>query len=152
MVPEGCFAESTSPSPAQGGMAKAKNPVRRQSKMNSIYSSLRVRESLYWAPHLIVEMLPSFHPPPVSQPLRTQFTLTLACPLPRGMSMSVCVWGGVFLNCLVLSLVSSQTSSPVLHAESPLSVFQGKEGGYIVRDSTSKTGKYTVSVFAKSSG
>uniref|UniRef100_A0A8C0GPP7 Tyrosine-protein kinase n=1 Tax=Chelonoidis abingdonii TaxID=106734 RepID=A0A8C0GPP7_CHEAB len=29
---------------------------------------------------------------------------------------------------------------------------EGKEGGYIVRDSTSKTGKYTVSVFAKSSG
>ncbi|XP_043348631.1 tyrosine-protein kinase BTK isoform X2 [Dermochelys coriacea] len=29
---------------------------------------------------------------------------------------------------------------------------EGKEGGYIVRDSTSKTGKYTVSVFAKSIG
>uniref|UniRef100_A0A8C8EDU3 Tyrosine-protein kinase n=1 Tax=Otus sunia TaxID=257818 RepID=A0A8C8EDU3_9STRI len=30
-------------------------------------------------------------------------------------------------------------------------LFQGKEGGFIVRDSTSKTGKYTVSVYAKSS-
>ncbi|KFZ64766.1 Tyrosine-protein kinase BTK, partial [Antrostomus carolinensis] len=29
---------------------------------------------------------------------------------------------------------------------------EGKEGGFIVRDSTSKTGKYTVSVYAKSSG
>lgn len=29
--------------------------------------------------------------------------------------------------------------------------FQGKEGGFIVRDS-SKAGKYTVSVFAKSTG
>lgn len=31
------------------------------------------------------------------------------------------------------------------------SLFQGKEGGFIVRDS-SKAGKYTVSVFAKSTG
>ncbi|XP_019376757.1 PREDICTED: tyrosine-protein kinase BTK isoform X3 [Gavialis gangeticus] len=29
---------------------------------------------------------------------------------------------------------------------------EGKEGGFIVRDSTSKTGKYTVSVYTKSSG
>ncbi|XP_063169438.1 tyrosine-protein kinase BTK isoform X1 [Candoia aspera] len=29
---------------------------------------------------------------------------------------------------------------------------EGKDGGFIVRDSVSKTGKYTVSVFAKSSG
>ncbi|XP_062998075.1 tyrosine-protein kinase BTK isoform X2 [Elgaria multicarinata webbii] len=29
---------------------------------------------------------------------------------------------------------------------------EGKDGGFILRDSTSKTGKYTVSVFAKSSG
>nr|XP_056715724.1 tyrosine-protein kinase BTK isoform X1 [Euleptes europaea] len=29
---------------------------------------------------------------------------------------------------------------------------EGKDGGFIVRDSTSKTGKYTVSVFAKSAG
>uniref|UniRef100_A0A7M4FX74 Tyrosine-protein kinase n=1 Tax=Crocodylus porosus TaxID=8502 RepID=A0A7M4FX74_CROPO len=40
----------------------------------------------------------------------------------------------------------------ILCSASHCCIFQGKEGGFIVRDSTSKTGKYTVSVYTKSSG
>ncbi|XP_015282772.1 PREDICTED: LOW QUALITY PROTEIN: tyrosine-protein kinase BTK [Gekko japonicus] len=43
------------------------------------------------------------------------------------------------------------TSREMLVVSSALT-FQGKDGGFIVRDSVSKTGKYTVSVFAKSAG
>lgn len=48
-------------------------------------------------------------------------------------------------SCLLQLQLPTTTSLPF-----PLR-FQGKEGGFIVRDSTSKTGKYTVSVYAKSS-
>lgn len=62
--------------------------------------------------------------------------------------------GSEIRGCYIFSLVwagGMQVWAPLPPYSQLLFLFQGKEGGFIVRDS-SKAGKYTVSVFAKSTG